>query len=97
MSDTIELTDRQRERIETIKDECSDELTPDPEDREILSSLLDTWEAVNDGYYTENSIEELQGAYLEGFELGRNVEELSDKSIRTAENKFTRWYNRNHE
>ena len=52
---TIELTDRQRERIEAIKDECkeADPGCPRPSDELIVSSLLDTWDAVDDGLYSD--------------------------------------------
>lgn len=53
MPDSIELTDRQRQRLEAIKRECADDFTPTPTDGEILSSLLDTWDAVNEGYYSD--------------------------------------------
>ena len=52
MSDTLELTDRQRKRLESIKAECSDPHIPEPTDSAMVSSLLDTWDAVNDGYYS---------------------------------------------
>jgi hypothetical protein len=53
MTDTIELTDRQRGRLEAIKRECKDDFTPAPNDSQVLSSLLDTWDAVDEGYYSE--------------------------------------------
>lgn len=52
-ADQIELTDRQRERIDRIKDEL-EEAEPDcprPTDEQVLKSLLDTWDAVDDGLY----------------------------------------------
>lgn len=54
---TIELTDRQRKRIESIKDECkeADPGLPRLTDDQVLSSLLDTWDAVNEGVYSEDS------------------------------------------
>jgi hypothetical protein len=50
----IELTDRQRERIESIKDECkeADPGLPRLTDEQVVSSLLDTWDAVNEGLYS---------------------------------------------
>jgi hypothetical protein len=53
MPDTIELTARQRERIEAIKRECKNDHMPAPPDSQVLSSLLDTWDAVNEGYYSD--------------------------------------------
>jgi hypothetical protein len=52
-SKKIELTELQRKRLEEIKEECSDPFTPQPTDSQILSSLLDTWDAVNKGHYSE--------------------------------------------
>jgi hypothetical protein len=53
---TIELTDRQRERIEAIKDECKEANpgVPRPTDEQIVKSLLDTWDAVGDGLYSDD-------------------------------------------
>jgi hypothetical protein len=52
---TIELTYRQRERIESIKDDCkeADPGCPRPTDEQIVKSLLDTWDAVDDGLYSD--------------------------------------------
>lgn len=50
----IELTDRQRERLNEIKAECTGEgigNLPEPTDQMMLSALLDTWDAVGDGHY----------------------------------------------
>lgn len=57
MSDSIELTDRQRERLEVIKQECKDANPglPKPTDEQIMGSLLDTWDAVDKGIYSEES------------------------------------------
>jgi len=57
MSDTIELTDRQRKRIERIKQECkdADPGVPRLTDEQVLESLLDTWDAVNEGLYSEDT------------------------------------------
>lgn len=61
MSDEIEVTDRQRERIEQIKQECTEGgSVPEPTDGEVIDSLLDTWDAVNDGHYTAELIAELE-------------------------------------
>jgi len=51
----IELTERQRHRIEEIKDECKEASPgcPRPTDEQIVKSLLDTWDAVNEGLYSE--------------------------------------------
>ena len=48
----IELTPRQQRRLEKIREECNDAHTPPPTDRQLLSSLMDTWDAVNDGHYS---------------------------------------------
>lgn len=53
MTDGIELTERQRKRLDQIKAECSDDSLPEPTDEQILKSLMDTWDAVSDGYYSE--------------------------------------------
>lgn len=53
MTDTIELTERQRERLDAIKTECADDHMPEPTDEQIISSLLDTWDAVGDGLYSD--------------------------------------------
>lgn len=53
----IEITDRQRERLDEIKAECTGEglgELPEPSDQMTLSSLLDTWDAVSEGVYTKN-------------------------------------------
>ena len=53
-TDRIELTDRQRERINDIKQECTEGgRIPEPTDEQIISSLLDTWDAVNQGLYAK--------------------------------------------
>jgi DNA-binding MarR family transcriptional regulator len=53
-TDQIELTERQRERLEEIKQECtSGGRFPKPADGEIINSLLDTWDAVDQGLYTD--------------------------------------------
>lgn len=51
---TIELTPRQRERLDAIKVECkeADPNLPEPSDTQIMGSLLDTWDAVGDGLYS---------------------------------------------
>lgn len=49
---SIELTEQQRERLDRIKSECAGD-TPEPTDEQIMNSLMDTWDAVGDGYYTE--------------------------------------------
>lgn len=57
MSNTLELTDRQRERLDRIKYECkeADPGLPEPTDEQVLRSLLDTWDAVDEGLYSEDS------------------------------------------
>lgn len=56
MSETVELTDRQRNRLDAIKGECkeADPGLPEPTDEQIIDSLLDTWDAVNNGRYSKN-------------------------------------------
>lgn len=50
----IELTERQRERFEAIRAECkeADPDLPAPTDEQLFSSLLDTWDAVGEGFYS---------------------------------------------
>jgi hypothetical protein len=51
--DRIELTEQQRERLEKIKQECTDGgRLPTPADSLMIDSLLDTWDAVSEGLYT---------------------------------------------
>lgn len=54
MTHTIELTGRQRERLDEIKAECkeADPDVPGPTDEQMVSSLLDTWDAVGEGHYS---------------------------------------------
>lgn len=52
---TIEISPRQRERFDEIKAECSDDYTPEPTDQELFKSLLDTWDAVDEGHYSEDN------------------------------------------
>jgi DNA-directed RNA polymerase subunit RPC12/RpoP len=48
----LEITNQQRERLEEIKQECTDDgRLPMPSDSEILDSLLDTWDVVDQGLY----------------------------------------------
>jgi len=39
--------------------------------------------------------EQLKAAYIEGYKDGKNVEEYSRTTIKTAETKFERWWNLN--
>jgi hypothetical protein len=49
----IEITGQQRERLDRIRAECTcDGDLPEPTDQMMLGSLMDTWDAVNDGYYS---------------------------------------------
>jgi len=52
---TIELTERQRARIEEIKDELkeADPGLPRPSDEHVIKGLLDTWKAVGEGHYEQ--------------------------------------------
>ena len=52
---TLELSGRTRQRFERIKEQCKTDHVPAPEDEEMLKSLLDTWEAVGEGYYSDDS------------------------------------------
>lgn len=49
----IELTERQRQRLDRIKAECADESVPEPSDELMFDSLMDTWDAVGDGHYSD--------------------------------------------
>lgn len=50
----IELSERQRERFDRVKGECTDGgKLPEPSDEMMLKSLMDTWDAVGDGLYTD--------------------------------------------
>lgn len=53
----IELTGRQRERFEQIRAECMDDFTPEPADEQFVKSLLDTWDAVGEGHYSDEETE----------------------------------------
>ena len=53
--DTIKLTDEQRKRIDEIKQQSTEDgKVPPLPDSQILDSLLDTWDAVDCGYYTDD-------------------------------------------
>lgn len=82
MSDTeslhIELTERQRRRLDEIKAECSGEgigSLPEPSDQEMMKSLLDTWDAVGDGMYSDDEGDMRKSGTIEhpvdAFELSR--------------------------
>lgn len=51
----IEITERQRKRLDGIRSECTGALgeLPPPDDQEMLDSLMDTWDAVGEGHYSE--------------------------------------------
>lgn len=53
MSDDIELTDRQVERIDSIRAELKEAEpgVPPPSREQIIDSLLDTWDAIGRGHY----------------------------------------------
>jgi SAM-dependent methyltransferase len=53
-TETIEITTGQRTRIEEIKAECKTDHPPELTDQQIVTSLLDTWDAVTDGHYTDS-------------------------------------------
>ena len=54
MSETITLTDEQQERIEQIKEKSTEggQVPPLPT-HAVIDSLLDTWDAVQEGHYEE--------------------------------------------
>lgn len=54
---TIELTERQRERLDELKADCkeADPGLPEPSDEQMLDSLLDTWDAFVEGLYSEEA------------------------------------------
>lgn len=58
MSNTLELTDRQRERLDAIKDDLeeAEPECPRATDEQVLKSLLDTWDAVGEGLYSESPV-----------------------------------------
>jgi len=48
--------------------------------------------------FTKAEVRELmKEAYMEGYALGEDVEELQNVAIRTAESRFERWYALNYE
>lgn len=52
--DTIDLSQRQRERLERIKSQCNGGgHLPKPADSVMLDALMDTWGAVGEGYYSD--------------------------------------------
>lgn len=53
MSDNIQLTDRQRERIERVRKDLktAEPECPKPSGEQVIDSLLDTWDALQDGHY----------------------------------------------
>lgn len=53
--ETIKLTDEQQKRIAAIQEQSTDGgQVPELPVSEVIDSLLDTWDAVEDGYYTED-------------------------------------------
>lgn len=53
-TDRLELSDRQRDRLDQIKQQCTEDgRLPEPTDSEMLDSLLDTWDAVDEGHYAD--------------------------------------------
>ncbi|OLZ39093.1 hypothetical protein A6E15_19205 [Natrinema saccharevitans] len=51
--DPIEISDRQRERFESVREEWTDDHLPAPSDDQVLKGLLDTKEAAAEGYYDD--------------------------------------------
>lgn len=50
----LELSEKQRERFESIKEQCTNGGSlPKPSDEMMLKSLMDTWDAVSEGYYSD--------------------------------------------
>lgn len=83
MSETIELTDAQTKRFRKIKEECKDDHTPEPTDELMISSLMDTWDGVNMGIYTEDhtpndELRELVERWKEGAEYAKDVGNLKE-------------------
>lgn len=53
-TEQIEISEKQRERFERIKAECTDDgHLPEPTDKQMMESLMDTWDAVDDGLYSD--------------------------------------------
>lgn len=50
--DQLDIPETQRQRFDRIKAECTDPYCPPPTDEQILKSLLDTWDAASDGFYS---------------------------------------------
>ena len=54
-SDIIKLTDEQQKRIAAIQEQSTEGgQAPELSVSHVIDSLLDTWDAVEDGYYTED-------------------------------------------
>lgn len=56
----IHLTERQQNRFESIREECkeADPGLPAPTDEQLVKGLLDTWDAVGEGHYSEGEVPE---------------------------------------
>jgi len=82
------LTDEQEQRFEAIKQECkeADPNLPEPTDKQVMDSLLDTWDAVNDGLYTKQVEEALEQQVEEWREKRKTFEE---RQREYSESKYT--------
>lgn len=49
----IELSERQHERFEQVREGCDEPGVPEPTDQQVMKGLLDTWDAVNEGHYSD--------------------------------------------
>ncbi len=58
---TIELSGRQLERWEQLREDWSNDHLPAPTDKQMVKSLLDTVEAVEKGMYRTANTEESDG------------------------------------
>lgn len=57
---TITVSERTLERFKSLKAELDDvQDAPDHTNESFLQSLMDTWEAADDGYYSDPSPEEI--------------------------------------
>jgi hypothetical protein len=52
-TERIKISEQQRERFDAIRESCQTDHIPAPSDQQMFGSLLDTWDAVDDGLYTD--------------------------------------------
>jgi len=82
--DTIQLTDKQRERIDAIKTQSTEGgKVPPLSDSAVIDSLLDTWDAVEDGYYTEDHTpnDELQELVSETWDYRKTLKQRRQEDM----------------